>query len=124
MTTMMSNPQSAGQTVREQIMKMVPDHLKNDKAYLNLVRAIHTVAYMKGVRNTMKKYMEFRKVKSCEKLVHEKPRMIEEKITEFFEEMGKNVSNNTIHLYYSHLKTFCDQNDVKKTSIGQSCPED
>lgn len=45
------------ETVEEKIAKMIPIELQNDGAYLNLVRSIHTVAYMKGASGTLRKYM-------------------------------------------------------------------
>lgn len=62
-------------TVEEQITSMIPEELKNDKAYLELVRSVRSVAYMVFTQNNLTRYFGFRGTTDCEKLVKEEPKV-------------------------------------------------
>lgn len=98
--------------VDKQIASMIPSSLENDKAFLNLARSIHSVAYMKLAIFNIRKYMKYRNIDNCERLVHEEPRIIETNIADFLAEGCRDISNNSKRVTLANLKLFYVQNDV------------
>lgn len=98
--------------VEERIDALIPPELNGDKAFLNFRMAIHTVDYMENATGSLKRYMKFRGVTSCEKLVKEKRKAIEEHVTSFLNEGCKHIINNSKRVIFSHIKLFYIQNDV------------
>lgn len=101
-----------GQNVQQKVMALIPEGLKNDKAYINLARATHSTAYMKTHNNNMRKYMRFRKVSKANVLVKERPAVIEDRISDFFAEGCSNIKNGYKRIIFATLKLFYSQNSV------------
>lgn len=101
-----------GDGVDEQIAKMIPSQWKNDKAFLNFARSIHSVAYMKLCIFNLRKYMNYRQIEVCVKLVREKPRMIEDRIGGFLADGCRSNTNRSKRVIFANLKLFYTQNDV------------
>lgn len=98
--------------IDKEIAKLIPAELKKDKAFLNFSRSIHSLAYMELATFNLRKYMKYRNIKKCDRLVNEEPRVIETKISEFLADGCKQISNNSKRVVFANLKLFYTQNDV------------
>lgn len=103
---------SKNENVDEQITRMIPAGWKNDKAFTNYARAIHSVAYFKLGRGNLQRYMKFIRIDKCEELLLEEPRKIEDEIGEFLAQGCMTISNRSKRVVFANLKLFYTQNDV------------
>jgi|SRR2546427_4707590 len=84
------------------IESLVSPSLKQDQAFLNMVPAIHTVAYMKGAINSLSRYKKYRHVDTCERLIHEEPRIAEKHLIRYFAIGCNGIKNNSKRTAMSH----------------------
>lgn len=98
--------------IDKEIARLIPAELRKDKAFLNFSRSIHSIAYMHLATFNIKKYMKYRHINRCDRLVNEEPRIIETKISEFVVDGCKEISNNSKRVIFANLKLFYTQNDV------------
>jgi integrase len=98
------------------------------KSYRNFIEAVHSPFTRSIYRNALFNYMRFKKVESCDLLLKEDPRIVEEQLIDYviYNREELDIASNSISTKIAPIRKFYECNDIElrwkkiKSYIGRN----
>lgn len=88
--------------------------LLTGQAYRNFIETVHSPFSRVSYKNSLKLYMQFRKIQDCNQLIEEDPKIIQFKLIDHVISLRENKLNaSTIKSRIAAVKKFYDTNDIE-----------
>jgi site-specific recombinase XerD len=94
---------------------MAQETVFSGKSYRNFIEAIHSPFTRSIYRNALFNYMRFKKVESCDLLLKEDPRVIEEQLIDYviYNREELKIASNSINSKIAPIRKFYECNDIE-----------
>jgi integrase len=107
---------------------MAQETVFSGKSYRNFIEVIHSPFTRSIYRNALFNYMRFKKVESCDLLLKEDPRVIEEQLIDYviYNREELKIASNSINSKIAPIRKFYECNDIElrwkkiKSYIGRN----
>ena len=89
--------------------------LLTGKSYRNFIEAVHSPHTRYSYNNSLSLYLKYKKVDSCDLLLQEDPRLIQQQLIDYIIYLREDlkISSSTINTRVAPLPKFYDTNDIE-----------